>query len=110
MKSLQLICDLETNTQSATTASISLKPAASQSEARAIYAARLGRELELWVRITPSAPPLTFPNSASRCRLVGSRNGAIPVGPVYPLLPVSSGSASNNRTVAGFHPPPRRTE
>ena len=26
--------------------------------------------------------------------LVGSRNGAIPVGPVYPLLPVSSGSAS----------------
>jgi len=25
---------------------------------------------------------------------VGSRNGAIPVGPVYPLLPVSSGSAS----------------
>ena len=25
---------------------------------------------------------------------VGSRNGAILVGPVYPLLPVSSGSAS----------------
>jgi len=26
--------------------------------------------------------------------LVGSRNGAMPVGPVYRVLPVSSGSAS----------------
>jgi hypothetical protein len=33
----------------------------------------------------------------------------MPVGPVYPLLPVSSGSASLPEPLAGFHSPPPQT-
>jgi hypothetical protein len=32
------------------------------------------------------------------------------VGPVYRVLPVSSGGAALTEPLAGFHPPPRRTE
>jgi hypothetical protein len=42
---------------------------------------------------------------------VGSRTGAdCPAGSAYPLLPVSSGSASLAEPWAGFQSPPRQTQ
>lgn len=72
---------------------IDFAPAVSQENVKKIWRKRQGCRTE-GMRFVFSTSLVGFHP------LVASRNGAIPVGPVHPLLPVSSGSAS--RTVAGF--------